>query len=162
MKIKNKQEEEKIMAFKEKVYVHDKILSLFNNFQKIDNNEEKTKFNKTAKPRINSAFTKKVSNHYMIPKQKDILKLKKIKKKEIEYYDDKYEEDSEEIKRDENEENIIKNKNDKAIYLIKSSHKKYGKSQKSLSEIKHILNKNNIETFMNNFLLLDFIKYIAL
>ena len=151
--IKNKQEEEKIMAFKEKVYVHDKILSLFNNFQKIDNNEEKTKFNKTAKPRINSAFTKKVSNHYMIPKQKDILKLKKIKKKEIEYYDDKYEEDSEEIKRDENEENIIKNKNDKAIYLIKSSHKKYGKSQKSLSEIKHILNKNNIETFMNNFLI---------
>ena len=151
---KTKQEEEKIMAFKEKVYVHDKILSLFNNFNLIENANEKAKLSKTEKPkRINSVFTKNAFHHYMMPKRKDILKQQKIKKKEVEYYSDKYEEDSEEIKKEEKEENIIKNKNDKAIYLIKSSHKIYGKSQQSVNDIKNILNKDNIDTFMNNFLI---------
>ena len=151
--LKLKQEEEKIIAFKEKVYVHDKTLSLFNNYNLIDNTNEK-QFSKTEKPkRTNSALTKNSFHHYMMPKKQDILKLQKIKKKEVEYYSDKYEEDSEEIKRDENEENEIKNKNDKAISLIKSSHKKYGKSQQSINDLKNILNKENIGTFMNNFLI---------
>ena len=56
--LKPKQEEEKIIAFKEKVYVHDKTLSLFNNYNLIDNTNEK-QFSKTEKPkRINSALTK--------------------------------------------------------------------------------------------------------
>ena len=151
--IKPHQEEEKIIAFKEKVYVHDKILSLFNNFNIINKNEENNKLSKTQKPRIKNALTKKSDNHYMMPKQKDILKQKNIKKKEIQYFDDKYEEDPEEIKMDEKEQNDIRNKNNKAIYLIKKSHKVYGKSQQSLSDIKHILNKNNMNTFINNFLI---------
>ena len=150
---KNNQEEEKIKAFKEQVYVHDKILSLFNNY-KYDEITNKTQLSKTTKPkRINSALTKDTFHHYMMPKKKDILKLQKINKKEIEYNNDKYEDDPEEIKKDEKEENLIKNKNDKAIYLIKSSNKIYNKSQQSIKDIKNILNKNNIDTFMNNFLI---------
>jgi len=153
--LKPNQEEEKIMAFKEKVYVHDKTLSLFNNYNLIDKVDEKQKlFSKTEKPkRINSALTKNAFHHYMMPKKQDILKLQKIKKKEVEYYSDKYEEDPEEIKKDEKEENDIKNKNDKAISLINSSHKIYGKSQQSINDIKNVLNKENIDTFMNNFLI---------
>ena len=37
--------------------------------------------------------------------------------------------------------------------MIKSSHKKYGKSQQSINDLKNILNKENIGTFMNNFLI---------
>ena len=149
------QEEEKIIAFKEHVYVHDKILSLFHqNFKFDDSINEKNQFSKTAKPkRISSALTKNTFPHYMMPKKKDILKLEKINKKDIEYNNDKYEEDPEEIKKDEKEENLIKNKNDKAIYLIKSSNKIYNKSQQSINDIKHILNKKNIDVFMNNFLI---------
>ena len=151
--IKPNKEEEKIIAFKEKVYVHDKILSLFNNFNIIDKNEENNKLIKTQKPRVKSALTKKSDNDYMMPKQKDILKQKNIKKKEIQYFDDKYEEDPEEIKTNEKEQNEIRNKNNKAIYLIKKSNKIYGKSQQSISDIRHILNKNNMNTFINNFLI---------
>ena len=152
--IRNNQEEEKIIAFKEKVYVHDKLLSLYNNLNLIEKNEEKNQLSKTQKPkRINSALTKNTFHHYMMPKKKDILKMQKIKKRQVEYYNDKYEDDSEEIKLDEKEQIKIKDKNDKAIALIKSSHKIYGKSQKTISDIKHILNKNNIDTFMNNFLI---------
>ena len=151
--IKSKHEEEKIMAFKEKVYVHDKILSLFNNFNLKEDTEEKTKLNKTVKPRVKSALAKDNPKHYLIPKQKDILKQKNLKKKEIEYYEDKYEDDSAEIKKDQNAENETRNKNDKAFYLIKSSNKLYGKSQQSISEIKHMLNRDNKRLFLNNFLI---------
>ena len=151
--IKPKHEEEKIMAFKEKVYVHDKILSLFNNFNIKEEPEDKPKLNKTVKPRVKSAVTKDISKHYLIPKKMDILRQKNKKKKEIEYYDDKYEDDSEEIKKDEKEENEIRNKNDKALYLINSSNKLYGKSQQSVSDIKHMLNRDNKNIFLNNFLI---------
>ena len=151
--IKSRHEEEKIMAFKEKVYVHDKILSLFNNFNLKEDSEEKTKLNKTVKPRVKSAIAKENSKHYLMPKQKDILKQKNIKKKEIECYEDKYEDDSAEIKKDQKEENETRNKNDKALYLIKSSNKLYGKSQQSIYEIKHMLNRDNKRLFLNNFLI---------
>ena len=151
--IKSKHEEEKIMAFKERVYVHDKILSLFNNFNLKDDSEENFKLNKTVKPRVKSALSKTNQKHYLMPKQKDILKQKYKKQKEIEYYEDKYEDDSAEIKKDENEENEKREKNDKALYLINSSNKRYGKSQQSISEIKHMLNRDNKNLFLNNFLI---------
>jgi len=102
---KNTSEEEKIMAFKEKVYVHDKTLSLYNNF--LIKDYKKDEFSKTHKPRLGSAYhltNKKTNNskHYMMPKQKDLLKQKKIKEKEIIYYNDKPEFDSDEIKIGEN------------------------------------------------------------
>ena len=151
--IKSKHEEEKIIAFKERVYVHDKILSLFNNFNLKDDSEENIKLNKTVKPRVKSALSKTNTKHYLIPKQKDILKQKNMKQKEIEYYEDKYEDDSAEIKKDEKEENEKRDKNDKALYLINSSNKRYGKSQQSISEIKHMLNRDNKNRFLNNFLI---------
>ena len=151
--IKSRYEEEKIMAFKERVYVYDKILSLFNNFNLKDDSEENVKLNKIVKPRVKSALSKTNTKHYLMPKRKDILKQKNMKKKEIEYYEDKYEDDSAEIKKDQNEENEKKDKNDKSIYLINSSNKRYGKSQQSISEIKHMLNRNNKNLFLNNFLI---------
>ena len=150
---KNIQEEEKIQAFKEKVYVHDKILSLYNTFNIKNNDEDESKkitSKKNKNQRIKSAYN---SKHYMIPKQKDILKQNSKKKKEIEYYNDKYEDDIDEINKNEEEENYIKNKNDKSIKLINSSNKLYGKSQQSISDIKHILNKDRASTFINNFLI---------
>ena len=148
-KNENKIEEEKIMAFKEKVFVHDKILSLYNNFLIRDNDKEDEKkklFSKTHKPRSNT-------KHYMMPKQKDIIKQNKMKKKEIIYYNDKPEEDPDEIKLEEKEENEIKNKNAKTIKLIRSSNKIFNKSQQALSDLKDILTKENIDTFMENFAL---------
>ena len=147
-------EEEKIIAFKEKVLVHDKILSLYNNFLIKKDNNDNNKFSKTHKPRISSAFNltnnkNYSSKHYMKPREKDI---KKTKKKVIIYYNDKPEEDLEEIKY-KKEENEIKNKNDKVIKLIRESNKYYGKSKQVLSDLKDVLTKENMDTFMNNFLL---------
>ena len=152
--IRNKNdEEEKIIAYKEKVLVHDKILSLYNNF-KIKEIRPEKEFSKTNNPRVNSAYTlknKKFSEkHYMKPREKDI---KKIKKRNIIYFNDKPEEDPEELKINKNEENEIKKKNDKAIKLIKSSNKYFNKSNQALSDLKNVLNKENMETFMNNFML---------
>ena len=137
-------EEEKIMAFKEKVLVHDKVLSLFNNnlFQK----NIKDEFSKTQKPK------KSNSKHYMMPKQKDIIKQNKIKKKEIIYFNDKPEEDPDEIKNNEEDENDIKNKNNNAIKLMTSSKKYFTKSKQALNDIDKILTKENMDTFINNFM----------
>ena len=137
-------EEEKIMAFKEKVLVHDKILSLFNNnlFQK----NLKDEFTQTKKPK------KSNSKHYMMPKKKDIIKQNKMKKKEIIYYNDKPEEDPDEIKPNEEDENNIKNKNNNAIKLMTSSKKYFTKSNQALNDIDKILTKKNMDTFINNFM----------
>ena len=137
-------EEEKIMAFKEKVLVHDKVLSLFNNnlFQK----NLKDEFTQTKKPK------KSNSKHYMMPKQKDIIKQNKIKKKEIIYYNDKPEVDPDEIKPNEEDENNIKNKNNNAIKLMTSSKKHFTKSKEALNDIDKILTKKNMDTFINNFM----------
>ena len=137
-------EEEKIMAFKEKVLVHDKILSLFNNnlFQK----NLKDEFTQTKKPK------KSNSKHYMMPKKKDIIKQNKMKKKEIIYYNDKPEEDPDEIKPNEEDENNIKNKNNNAIKLMTSSKKYFNKSNQALNDIDKILTKKNMDTFINNFM----------
>ena len=137
-------EEEKIMAFKEKVLVHDKVLSLFNNnlFQK----NLKDEFTQTKKPK------KSNSKHYMMPKKKDMIKQNKIKKKEIIYYNDKPEEDPDEIKPNEEDENNIKNKNNNAIKLMTSSKKYFSKSNQALNDIDKILTKKNMDTFINNFM----------
>ena len=137
-------EEEKIMAFKEKVLVHDKVLSLFNNnlFQK----NLKDEFTQTKKPK------KSNSKHYMMPKKKDMIKQNKIKKKEIIYYNDKPEEDPDEIKPNEEDENKIKNKNSNAIKLMTSSKKYFSKSNQALNDIDKILTKKNMDTFINNFM----------
>ena len=146
------EEEEKIIAFKEKVLVHDKILSLYNNFQiKNINNDN---FSKTHKPRVGSAFnlTNKKNNtskHYMKPREIDI---KKIKKKEVIYYNERPEEDLNELKNNKSEKEI-KKKNDKAIKLIKSSNKYYDKSKQVLNDLKDVLTKENMDAFMNNFML---------
>ena len=154
MRPNNLDEEEKIIAFKEKVLVYDKILSLYNAPKiKKDNNNIEDNLSKTHQPRIGSAFNlnktkNNSSKHYMKPREKDI---KKIKKKEILYSNDKPEEDFNEkyIK----EENEIKNKNNKVIKIINSSKKVYNKSKEVLSDLKDILTKDKMDAFMTNFML---------
>ena len=150
----NIDEEEKITAFKENVLVYDKILSLYNPPKIIqDNNNIEDKLSKTHKPRKGSAFNlNKTKNnslkHYMKPKEKDI---KKIKKNEIIYFNDKPEEDlDEKYKKDEDE---IKNKNNKVIKIINSSKKVYNKSKEALFDLKNILTKDKMDAFMTNFML---------
>ena len=147
-------EEEKIMAFKEKVLVYDKILSLYNAPKIKQENNIEDKFSKTHKQRMNSAFNlnktkNNNSKHYMKPRERDI---KKSKKKEIIYYNDKPEEDIE-GKKYEKEESEIKKENNKVIKIINTNNKVYNKSQQILHDLKDILTKDNMNAFMNNFML---------
>ena len=118
-----------------------------------DNNNIEDKLSKTHKPRIGSAFNlnktkNNSSKHYMKPREKDI---KKIKKKEILYFNDKPEEDfNEKYKKEEDE---IKNKNNKVIKIINTSKNVYNKSKEVLSDLKDILTKDKMDAFMTNFML---------